>query len=702
LRKAAADSGIDVASMDDEAVFGPVLHRLTFGQAIEMDLLSDYQVVVVGIDDPTYHQMVDDRKIVETETGITSDARSLASHIGLAKAMDKYDLRRVITFHSRVAWASRFATELSEVVDWMPKRYRPDGEIICSYVSGDMSTSLRNQRLASLADLEEGHRAVLANARCLSEGVDVPALDGVAFIDPRKSEIDIVQAVGRAIRLSPEKVKGTIIIPVFISEDDDPNVVLGSSEFDKVWKVVNALRAHDDSLGEELDGLRTQLGRRGTTERLSKIVFDIPTKIDSQFATAFDTRLVEATTDTWNFWFGLLEAYAEENGSARVPQSFKTSGKYTLGVWVNKQRQKQRNNKLSPDQLAKLESLSGWDWDPKTSDWEAGFIYLKTYVDQEGNTQVNPKFKTTDGYNLGSWVTFQMVNKDKLSKGRIVQLESLPGWTWDRYGSQWEKGFAYLQFLVEQQGNANVPNSFRTADGFRLGAWIGNLRSRKDTLSAERIARLESLSGWAWDGIEVLWNEGFQHLASYVEREGHARVPGRFKSEDGFALGVWVNAQRSKRDKLTEQRKKRLESLSGWAWDERAYRWGQGFNYLKEFVEEHGHSRVSGTFKAADGYYLGKWVAHQRSAKNKLSSDQSARLEALPGWTWNLLEFRWNEGFAYLEEFAKDTGNAKVPRKYKTAGGYTLGTWVATQIRKKDKLSVERIARLEALPGWVW
>ena len=76
----------------------------------------------------------------------------------------------------------------SEVVEWMPKRYRPSGEIQCSYVSGDMPTSKRNQRLASLADVELGKRAVLANARCLSEGVDVPALDGVAFIDPRKSE----------------------------------------------------------------------------------------------------------------------------------------------------------------------------------------------------------------------------------------------------------------------------------------------------------------------------------------------------------------------------------------------------------------------------------------------------------------------------------------------------------------------------------
>jgi len=428
VRATAADSGYDIASMDDESVFGPVLHKLSFGRAIELDLLSDYQVVVVGIDDPTYRNMVDERKIVQTETGITSDARSLASHIGLAKAMGTYDLRRVITFHSRVKWASQFATELSEVVDWMPEEYRPSGDIDCSYVSGEMSTSQRNQRLAKLVDVESDSRAVLANARCLSEGVDVPALDGVAFIDPRKSEVDIVQAVGRAIRRSPGKVKGTIIIPVFISNTDDPDTALRSSEFDKVWKVVNALRAHDDLIGEQLDYLRTQLGKRGSTQRPEKIVFDIPTQISEEFATAFDTRLIEATTSPWNFWFGLLEAYIEHEGHANVSQSYKTSDGFNLGSWVNNQRR--QRDKLSPERIARLEALSEWVWDALEAAWESGFEQLQAFIKHEGHASPSQSYKTSDGFKLGSWVSSQRRRRDKLSPERIARLEALPGWAW--------------------------------------------------------------------------------------------------------------------------------------------------------------------------------------------------------------------------------------------------------------------------------
>jgi predicted helicase len=91
--------------------------------------------------------------------------------------------------------------------------------------------------------------------------VDVPALDGVAFVDPKRSEIDIIQAVGRAIRRSEGKETGTIVIPVFLSDLDDPDEVIGASEFDQVWKVVNALRSHDTALGDVLVELRMNLGR---------------------------------------------------------------------------------------------------------------------------------------------------------------------------------------------------------------------------------------------------------------------------------------------------------------------------------------------------------------------------------------------------------------------------------------------------------
>jgi hypothetical protein len=169
----------------------------------------------------------------------------------------------------------------------------------------------RQRRLRSLSDVGEGERGLISNARCLTEGIDVPTLDGVAFIDPKRSEIDIAQAVGRAIRLAHGKTIGTIVIPVFIDTDEpNPDVVLDDSAFKPVWDVLLALRSHDEELAQQLDDLRRMLGQlprgsRGSVRLPPKIHVDIPHVCGADFARAFDVRLVEQTTASWEFWFGL-------------------------------------------------------------------------------------------------------------------------------------------------------------------------------------------------------------------------------------------------------------------------------------------------------------------------------------------------------------------------------------------------------------
>ena len=150
IQRAAEEADFEIASMDDEAVFGPVFHRLTFAQAIERDLLSDYQVVIVGVDDATYKTWAEHGKYVTRDGTKITDARTLAGQIGLAKAIRTFNLHRIITFHSRVAAARRFSRELPSVVAWMPSRHRPTGKIRADYVSGEMATGERRVRLTRL------------------------------------------------------------------------------------------------------------------------------------------------------------------------------------------------------------------------------------------------------------------------------------------------------------------------------------------------------------------------------------------------------------------------------------------------------------------------------------------------------------------------------------------------------------------------
>ena len=492
MRKA-GESGVDVVSMDDEALFGPVLHRLTFDEAIENDLLTDYRVVVVGVDQLFYKDMIDKRRLVKTDTDIQSDAQSLASHIGLAKAVKDYDLRRIITFHSRVKAAKDFANNLPKVIEWMPLASRPSGEVVASHVAGDMPTSKRNKNLQALGDVNDSQSYVLANARCLSEGVDVPALDGIAFIDPRQSEIDIVQAVGRAIRLSDGKELGTIVIPVFIAESDDVDEVLNSSPFKAVWGVVNALRSHDEQLGEELDYLRMQLGKRGTVGKPDKIIFDLPARIGQSFEEALETRLLETTTASWEFWFGLLQTYKQAKGDCLVPTFYKTYNGFALGSWVSAQRQ--NKDSMSADRRQRLESI-GFIWNSFSVQWEAGFSALLVYKQAKGDCLVAQSYKTDDGFALGKWVSTQRKNKDSMSADRKQRLESI-GFIWDTSSAQWEAGFSALLAYKQAKGDCRVPALYKTDDGFALGSWVMTQRAIKDSMSADRKQRLEAL-GFVW------------------------------------------------------------------------------------------------------------------------------------------------------------------------------------------------------------
>jgi predicted helicase len=297
--KSRADSmGLELVSMDDHKVFGPVFHELKFSDAIRLKLLTDYRVEIIGVDDPLYRQYAERGVFVTLDGKTVTDARKLTSHIAVAKAIKKYDLRRIITFHGRISRAREFAEQFPQFIRWMPKADIPSGQIWTELISGDMASNKRDAILDRLREVQPPARGIVTNARCLSEGIDVRALDGVAFIDPKESQVDIIQAVGRAIRKAKRKRHGIIILPVYISSNENEEKTLEDSSFKQVWRVLRALRSHDDQLASELDNLRTNLGKRGKVRAHlpAKITINLPTRLNAKFADAFYLRTVRAIT----------------------------------------------------------------------------------------------------------------------------------------------------------------------------------------------------------------------------------------------------------------------------------------------------------------------------------------------------------------------------------------------------------------------
>jgi hypothetical protein len=336
VKKRAKELEYELASMDDESLFGPEFHVLTFDRAIRRGLLADYRVAIIGATNTEMKELAQQGVIVRTRS-IQHNAWILAAQIGLAKAMKKYDLRSLITFHSSITKARCFTDvnrpdSLPSTIENMSEDFRPGGQIWSTHISHKMPTSKRKQFLQKLGNLPEKTRGIIGNFACLGEGVDVPALDGVAFIDPKQSQIAIVQAVGRAIR-KPDKSKAktaTVVIPVFVEDHDDEESALSSSSFKSVWAVLNALRAHDTRLGEELDQMRLKHRRQelGGKPRLpEKIEIDLPKKIKfGDFEGAFAVRTVLRTTLTPRLTIGMILEWADSHYERHGEYPKMTSG----------------------------------------------------------------------------------------------------------------------------------------------------------------------------------------------------------------------------------------------------------------------------------------------------------------------------------------------------------------------------------------
>lgn len=704
VKKSAESRGIEIVSMEDGGAFGEVFFKLPFGEAIRRGLLTDYRVVVIGVDDQMIASWIYKRELLSTDTGYQSDAESMGTQIGLLKGMKDYDLKRVISFHSKIKRAEHFSKELNDVVHWVGLAADQAEHIEADYVSGEMPTFKRRQKLRDLKNLQHSDRRVLSNARCLAEGIDVPTLDGVAFIDPKSSQVEIIQAVGRAIRLSPDKKVGTIILPVFLGNGASIEELAETSGFRAIWNVLNALKAHDEDLANELNQLRFELGRhpcKGVQGDPPKITFDLPRMIDHAFVDELKAITVEQTSESWEFWFGLLERFVAENGTSRVPSRYKTPEGYNLGNWVNAQRGRQ--DALAKTRVERLDALPQWAWGVQDARWEEGIRHLDQYFQEYGNSRVNGSYVAPDGFRLGTWVKSKRVIKEELSAERQAQLEKFPDWVWNVTDAQWDEGFANLQEYVLKHGHAMVPGAYKMPNGFTLGRWVSANRVNKTNLDEERASRLAGLPGWTWNALDERWETGFRSLFIYIQKNGSSRVPARFIDENGYKLGGWVAKQRKDGDRLTADKRDRLEKLPDWSWAPFKELWEQGYEALDKYSKEHGSCNVpqKRVFTIA-GNDLNIWANRQRTKRKELTPEQIRKLELLPGWSWNPLEESWLEMCAELDRYAKTHGNCLVPTTWILSNGKNLGHWANDQRKKHDKLSMDQQNRLESIRGWTW
>ena len=268
-KKKAETHAYEIYSMDDPAKYGEELYRLDFSDAVQQGLLSDYKVIIVTLkeDSSTAGKLGEYRKIETNqkgrgkkyEVGTEDLVKIIGCWKGLAKKTDDPALqedgstmRRAVAFTSTINRSRVLKTLFPHVIKDYHAGTAPDDYLQCElrHVDGTQNALQRNQALGWLKqEPEENHCHILSNVRCLSEGVDVPALDAVLFLHPRKSEVDIVQSVGRVMRKAEGKNYGYIILPIITPTDISPEEALNNNETYKVvWQVLRALRSHDSRM----------------------------------------------------------------------------------------------------------------------------------------------------------------------------------------------------------------------------------------------------------------------------------------------------------------------------------------------------------------------------------------------------------------------------------------------------------------------
>lgn len=712
------EEDIELFSMDDEKVYGKEIYYLGFSEAIKRKLLTDYKVAVIGVTDEEI------KRLVEKKAHITfkeiknreRNAMNLAKQISLVKAMKKYKAHHVISFHSRVNWAKSFIDEANpfsiyDVASSMGKLGYQIPPLVCRHVNGEMTSAIRNKLIK---EFEEGKYSIISNARCLTEGVDIPKVDGIFFFDPKHRLIDIVQATGRALRLYPKKKCGYIVIPVIINREEDADDIISGTDFKQIWSVIKAMDNQDERLQEVISKLSIEKGKSiggegisSTRETLEQKLFekvefvDLPQFISAKnFYDRIKVKLVEHIGQSWDFIYGLLIAFKAKNQN-RWPATRETFKGFRLWQWCAVQRQMRRVGKLSKERIEKLNKIQ-FVWSPHEKFWIDGLSHLLKF--RENNPNKWPVAKEIyNNFKLGAWCDSlrQRYKANSLSYDQINKLNNL-GFPWALKDELWEKRFKVLKSFRKQHPRM-WPKGLEKFKGFDIGSWCHRQRKYKKMgwLTKEKIEALNDMR-FPWIIERDTWRYHFDILKLF-RKENPNRWPTQKEIFKKYRLGQWCGVQRQAKRKgmLSKERIQQLNAID-FSWDPKEDSWKKGFEYLLNYKKEYPDKWPSQSEKYRN-YKIGSWCNWIRnSRKDGILSDYKIRRLDTIDFPWMPLGEHWKKRFNFLKEFRKKYPN-RWPSAKEMFKGYRIGQWCDSfrQSKKRHSLSKDKIIKLNNI-GFPW
>ncbi|GGQ37487.1 helicase [Streptomyces pseudogriseolus] len=643
-----------VASMEDDpdGPFGSRCYTLTLSEAIDRGICAPYQVVCLDITDTQLQaaQLLGEDARSEQVRG----ARLAALQTALVKASAEEGFRRTLVFHHVVREAEAFAAGLPDVAERLhaadPALY--PRTIWASWLCGDHKPVHRRRVLDEFsrgiaADGTVVEKTFLGSVRVLGEGVDTRECDSVYFADVRGSMPDLVQAVGRALRIRPGEGKvASLVVPVLLGPGETADNMLTSRAFAGLARLLEALRAHDArvvealaepqasrsrvrgvqsrSWGEESEAAEGDRSNRLSVPARELLKFSTP-RDPAQLAAFINLRVLDPEHQRWRRGIEAAILYQRLHGDLKVPFTYRVHGR--------------------DGQEAKAEG------------WPAALT----------------------GFPLGQWIADarRFYARGDMDADRIAQLEKL-GMVWSHFDVAWEEGLAAARGWAAEAGHLLAPLN-ATYQGYRVGIWLKNARaaarraaeieqrraqglpvgSVAGALSHERREQLEDIDpSWcpAWP---VEWQRVFHLTRQYLAQGGELPVSPGEVVHQGEDLGRWVRSVRLGWDNLTTVQQWMCEHILGIqpATDDekpkprrtQADKWAMNLAAARQYYQREGHLQVprkhvetivlGGEGDDSSGQdqeqqiKLGAWVSNQRSRAATLSPERIEQLSAI-GMRW--------------------------------------------------------------------
>jgi superfamily II DNA or RNA helicase len=632
-----------VASMEDDpdGPFDTRCHTLTLSEAIDRGICAPYQVVCVDITDTQLQaaQLLG----AEGRSDQVRGARLAALQTALLKASAEENFRRTLVFHHLVKEAEAFAAGLPDVAKQLhaadPDLY--PRTVWANWLCGDHKPGHRRRVLEEFADgiATDGtvvEKGFLGSVKVLGEGVDTKNCDSVYWADVRGSMPDLVQAVGRALRMQPGEGKvASLVVPVLLGPGETADNMLTSRAYGGLAKLLEALRAHDARVVEALAQQQTPSRVRGVQSRREDqegqsegeeaglsvparnlLKFSTP-RDPAQLAAFINLRVLNPEHEHWRRGVEAAVIYSREHDDLKVPFTYRVPGREDQPV--------------------------------EAAGWPASLA----------------------GFPLGQWIADarRVYACGNMDADRIEQLEKL-GMVWSHFDVAWEEGLAAARGWAAETGHLLAPLD-ATHQGYKVGIWLKNARaaarkaqeieqrraeglpveSVSGALSDERREQLEDIDPSWCPSWPVEWQRAFHLVRLHLDAGGVLPTEPGDVMHQGQDLGRWVRTQRLGFDKLTAVQQWMCEQVLGITpatEDEKpkprrtqADKWAANLAAAKQFYEREGHLIVPRkhveTVLSDEGwelqFRLGAWISNQRSRAATLSPERVEELSAI-GMRW--------------------------------------------------------------------